>query len=153
MGIVMGAAYALVVALLSVQAIGVESGGVFDLWSNEVIGIVSPGVPILQVACIGLASAVVIAVLTVGAVNWRRAPGVSLIASFGLFIVGVVVLGVILEVDASDVPTERPVALGLAGWLRQFAFEGASYAVIFSAAVLFVIAMRSRKPEAVEHAR
>ncbi|WP_156888144.1 hypothetical protein [Microbacterium indicum] len=143
-GFLSGVLYAFLISLLAVQSLGVESGAIFDFWSNDVVEIAAPGVPILQTACIGLASAVVIVSLFGIAMGWRRSLGGGFVVGFGASVLSAAVVGVLLEYAADDGSSGPPVGPGIVGLLRKFGLESATYAVLVCVAVLAVIVLRRR---------
>lgn len=149
-GAVAGALYVVIVGLLSIQAIGVQAGAIFDL-KNTVVGITEPRVPVWPLLAIAILSALVIVSLVAVRGAASRGARVSLVVGFALVAVAFVVWAFILTAGR-DSGTEQTVGVlaGWTGWVEKGGLNSATHLVVILAVASIWLRQRSQGQETVE---
>lgn len=129
-GLLASLVYILAVGLLTVQAIGVRDGAVFDL-TNAVVAIAEPHVPYLQMISIMLLGLLVAYVLLVGTRNRELLERMALSGGFSVGTASLLVYSFAgLGVPRSNMSVMESELVGWKGWIYKAGSDSSAHLLL-----------------------
>ncbi|WP_353707379.1 hypothetical protein ABRQ22_15515 [Cellulosimicrobium sp. ES-005] len=130
-GSALGILIVVVVGVMSAQAVGLEGGAVLSL-NNEVVGVTSPRLPILQFAAIASSCALIAYALTLGVAGRPREQRHLFLSGFCIAVGALIALGVYFAAARDEAAGGISVgfASGWQGWIEEGAMNSAVHLLL-----------------------